>query len=70
MVQVYVPAGEFLMGAADSDGEAERDEKPQHKVYLDAFWIDGTEVTNTAYRKCVTAGACQPPSKADTPTAT
>ncbi len=46
MVQVYVPAGEFLMGSADSDPGANGDEKPQHTVYLDAFWIDKTEVTN------------------------
>ena len=25
------------------------DEMPQHKVYLDAFWIDRTEVTNARY---------------------
>lgn len=41
-VMVYVPAGEFLMGSADSDSQAGSDEKPQHKVILDAFWIDRT----------------------------
>jgi formylglycine-generating enzyme required for sulfatase activity len=63
MTLIYVPAGEFLMGSVDSDGEADSDEKPQHKVYLDAFWIDRTEVTNAQYRKCVEAKACQPPSQ-------
>jgi eukaryotic-like serine/threonine-protein kinase len=58
MVQVYVPAGDFLMGAVDSDKYASSDEKPQHTVYLDAFWIDKTEVTNILYQKCVKAGAC------------
>jgi formylglycine-generating enzyme required for sulfatase activity len=48
-VMVYVPAGEFLMGATDADNKAEDDEKPQHTVYLDAFWIDSTEVTNAQY---------------------
>jgi serine/threonine-protein kinase len=62
MTLVYVPAGEFTMGSADGDSEASSDEKPQHKVALDAFWIDRTEVTNAQYRKCVAAGACQPPS--------
>ena len=61
MVMVYVPAGEFLMGSSDADVLAEDDEKPQHIVYLDAFWIDRTEVTNAQYRKCVEAGACQEP---------
>jgi formylglycine-generating enzyme required for sulfatase activity len=49
MVMVYVPAGEFLMGSADTDLKAAEDEQPQHTVYLDAFWIDRTEVTNLQY---------------------
>lgn len=32
----YIPAGTFLMGSGDSD---ESDEKPQHPVRLDAFWL-------------------------------
>jgi formylglycine-generating enzyme required for sulfatase activity len=55
---VYVPAGEFLMGATDADSEAGQDEKPQHSVYVDGFWIDRTEVTNAQFRKCVEAGGC------------
>lgn len=55
MAQVYVPAGEFLMGSADSDSSAFSDEKPQHKVYLDAFWIDKTGVTNAMFAKFVAA---------------
>lgn len=39
MVQVYVPAGEFKMG----------DSCPPHIVYLDAYWIDQTEVTNAMF---------------------
>jgi formylglycine-generating enzyme required for sulfatase activity len=58
---VVVPAGEFLMGSTDADGMASTDEKPQHKVYLDAFLIDRTEVTNAMYAKCEQAGACQAP---------
>ncbi len=56
MTLLYIPAGEFTMG--NNDGDA--DEKPEHKVYLDAFWIDQTEVTNGMYAKCVKAG-CQVP---------
>ena len=53
---VYVPEGVFLMGSIHNAKE------PQHKVYLDAFWIDQTEVTNARYKRCVDAGACLPPS--------
>jgi serine/threonine-protein kinase len=47
MVMVYVPAGEFSMGSNDGF----LDEQPVHTVYLDGFWIDSTEVTNTMYVK-------------------
>ena len=53
-----VPAGEFLMGSTSDDPLASDDEKPQHPVTLDAFWIDQTEVTNTMFAKCINAGAC------------
>jgi formylglycine-generating enzyme required for sulfatase activity len=33
-------------------------ESPQHKVILDAFWIDKYEVTNAQYRQCVEVGQC------------
>ena len=49
-VMVWVPAGEFTMGSADSD------QKPQHRVNVAGFWIDRTEVTNAQYRKFVDAG--------------
>jgi formylglycine-generating enzyme required for sulfatase activity len=46
---VFVPAGQFTMGSPDADPKAGADEKPEHVVYLDAFWIDRTEVTNARY---------------------
>jgi formylglycine-generating enzyme required for sulfatase activity len=49
------------MGSTDSDDEAQRDEKPQHTVYLNAFQIMQTEVTNAMYAECVVAGACAIP---------
>lgn len=49
MVMVYIPAGEFIMGASASDSDAMEDEFPQHAVYLDAFWIDKFEVTNSMF---------------------
>ncbi len=45
---VLVPAGEFLMGSADAEGYP--NERPRHKVFLDAFWIDKFEVTTARYR--------------------
>ena len=57
---VCVPAGEFLMGAADDDALARDNEKPQHRVYLDAYWIGRTEVTNASFARCMAAGACRP----------
>ena len=42
-----VPAGEFLMGTAGPG--ARPDEQPQHKVRLDAFWMQTHEVTWDAY---------------------
>jgi formylglycine-generating enzyme required for sulfatase activity len=56
---VYVPDGEFTMGSDKGDN----DEQPIHTVYLDAFYIDETEVTNAQYRACVEAGACNAPSR-------
>jgi formylglycine-generating enzyme required for sulfatase activity len=61
MMIVFVPAGEFLMGSSENDPVADSDEKPQHPVYLDAYWIDQTEVTNAMYQRCVEAGKCTAP---------
>jgi formylglycine-generating enzyme required for sulfatase activity len=55
---VYVPEGDFSMGSDNG----RLDERPVHTVYLDAFWIDQTEVTNRMYALCVAEGACLPPT--------
>ncbi|GAB4144046.1 MAG: formylglycine-generating enzyme family protein [Planctomycetota bacterium] len=44
---VLVPAGEFVMGADDGPFDA----RPAHRVRLDAFYIDRTEVTNRAFAR-------------------
>lgn len=49
MMQIRVPAGEFIMGASPSDSMAGKDERPQHTVYLDEYFIDRTEVTNEMF---------------------
>ena len=57
---VYVPSGAFLMGSPEGKGEPE--ERPQHWVYLDGFWIDKTAVTVAEYRKfCQSTGRAVPP---------
>ena len=50
---VLIPAGEFQMGS--NDPEAENDEQPVHTVYVNAFLMDETEVTNVEYQKFVRA---------------
>jgi formylglycine-generating enzyme required for sulfatase activity len=68
MTMVYVPVGEFEMGSmgiqwlwngslmnGDLDLQLYTDEEPKHTVFLDAFWIDQTEVTVEMFRKFVEA---------------
>jgi|GEM_PF-2349948 len=50
---VEVPAGPFLMGSNDDDELADDDEKPQHELTLDTYWIGKTEVTNAQFRPFV-----------------
>jgi formylglycine-generating enzyme required for sulfatase activity len=50
---VLIPAGEFLMGSPPGEGSAS--ERPQHKVYLNSFYIDKYEVINSWFKKFVDA---------------
>jgi len=59
---VWIPGGEFSMGAQDPADmhdevgmQATRDSRPIHRVYVDGFWIDKTEVTNEQFEKFVKA---------------
>ncbi|MBI2300182.1 MAG: SUMF1/EgtB/PvdO family nonheme iron enzyme [Armatimonadetes bacterium] len=55
MPQVLIPAGEFLMGSPE--GQGQDDERPQRRVYVSAFWMDQHEVTAGQYRRfCQAAG--------------
>lgn len=54
-----VTKGSFIMG----NNEGEADERPEHSVMLDAYWIDVYEVTNSDYEKCVQAGKCRAAEK-------
>jgi len=53
---VDVPGGDFLMGSTAADGQAWANERPQHTVYVDAFRISHSEVTNAQYRQFIDAG--------------
>jgi formylglycine-generating enzyme required for sulfatase activity len=44
---VLIPAGEFQMGSPD--GEGSTDEHPQHRVYLDTYYMDKFEVSVSRY---------------------
>jgi formylglycine-generating enzyme required for sulfatase activity len=59
---VVVPAGQFVMGSSTIEKGRFRNEGPQHTVYLDAYWIDQTEVTQEMYAQCMAAGQCNQPS--------
>jgi formylglycine-generating enzyme required for sulfatase activity len=49
---VWIPGGQFWMGSDDSHMP---DTKPWHRVYVDGYWIDRTEVTNEQFARFVTA---------------
>jgi serine/threonine-protein kinase len=58
---ILIPAGYFLMGS--STGQP--NERPEHPVILNGFFLDETEVTNAQYRECVADGGCTLPPNVD-----
>jgi sulfatase modifying factor 1 len=52
---VWIPGGEFSMGCSDprdlphGGHDAMPDCRPIHRVYVDGFWMDQTEVTNDQF---------------------
>lgn len=58
---VWIPGGEFSMGSKDPRGdlcggnEPMADARPVHRVYVDGFWMDRTEVTNAEFARFVAA---------------
>ncbi|HXY49939.1 MAG TPA: formylglycine-generating enzyme family protein [Terriglobales bacterium] len=58
---VWIPGGEFSMGANDPPDmdnvgmKATQDARPIHRVYVDGFYIDKTDVTNAQFAEFVKA---------------
>lgn len=58
---VWIPGGEFSMGAEQASETMcsvpgiTKDSLPVHRVYVDGFWIDQTEVTNEQFDRFVKA---------------
>ncbi len=58
---VWIPGGEFSMGATPSSeglcsfGSVTSDSLPIHRVHVDGFWMDETEVTNAQFEVFVKA---------------
>jgi formylglycine-generating enzyme required for sulfatase activity len=56
-----VPGGRFWVGSKAARGIP--DESPRHQTEVSSFCMDRTEVTLSAYQRCVALGACQAASK-------
>ena len=58
---VWIPGGEFLMGANDPPDmddvgmKATLDARPTHRVYVDGYFMDKTDVTNAQFAEFVKA---------------
>ena len=50
---VFIKGGTFTMGG--DNNQASADEFPKHKIQIDGFWMDATEVTNAQFQKFVEA---------------
>lgn len=50
---VHIPAGEFTMGASSDD--ARPDERPPHRIFVDAFHMSKTEITNRQFQQFIDA---------------
>ncbi|MDB6038434.1 MAG: pkn [Verrucomicrobiales bacterium] len=77
---IWIPGGEFSMGTEDPTDmvcggpDSMPDARPIHRVYVNGFWMDATEVTNDQFEQFVAATgyvtiAERKPSQADFPDA-
>jgi formylglycine-generating enzyme required for sulfatase activity len=60
---VYIPPGEFTMGSSMQQlrRQAQVDEFPQRRVFVDGFYMDKFEVTNIQYKLYVDSMGVKPP---------
>jgi formylglycine-generating enzyme required for sulfatase activity len=58
---IDIPAGDYMMGSADGEKVSFQNEKPQHRVYLNEYWIDVHKVSNAMYAACVDDEICTAP---------
>ncbi|RMH02976.1 MAG: formylglycine-generating enzyme family protein [Nitrospirae bacterium] len=65
---VLIPAGPFPMGVPKGARDGGVDERPNHVVELDAFYIDKYEVTNGRYLEFIRATGHRPPKHPTDPT--
>jgi serine/threonine protein kinase len=66
LVYVWIPPGEFVMGASPGDSEASEAEKPAHRVrIMKGFWLCPTPVTVGAYRRFADANHLKMPDAPD-----
>ncbi|MBN8597319.1 MAG: formylglycine-generating enzyme family protein [Planctomycetes bacterium] len=77
---VWIPGGEYSMGSDDptplvcGGPDSMPDARPVHRVYVDGFWMDITEVTNAQFAEFVKATGYRTvaeiaPTKEEFPTA-
>ncbi len=53
MITACIPEGYFMMGARSGNPTLSNANTPLHRVNLDAFWMDQTEVTNAMFSQFV-----------------
>jgi formylglycine-generating enzyme required for sulfatase activity len=59
---VFLPGGCFEFGPSERACRYPQEDRAVESHCLSGFWIDRSEVTTTAYKKCVDAGVCPPPA--------
>jgi len=58
---VWIPGGKFSMGTDDPTAmicggpDTMPDARPIHRVYMDGFWMDATEITNQEFERFIQA---------------